>query len=183
MTESTRVEAPTVDEIEQRFRSPAVVVARPLVLGTLGMLGVVCRYRWTAEGAERLPIGDGPLVFAANHGSHADTAAILGTLPRPLRKRTCVAAALDVFGPTDDTERRTLKALRRECLQVIVAAAFHAFAFDRHGPPGRRSAPRSTSSAAAGACSFIRRAPAAAPARWGPSRPASVSSPRAPAAP
>ncbi|MHC4992915.1 MAG: hypothetical protein ACYTGC_18230, partial [Planctomycetota bacterium] len=119
-------------QIERRFRSFPVVVTRPLVRGGLRGLGVVRRYSWTAEGAETLRGLKGPLIFAANHLSHADTAAIMGTLPHGIRRRTAVAAALDVFGPS--SKGRTF---RNECLQLIVAAGFHAFAFDRHGPPMR----------------------------------------------
>ncbi|MHC5112870.1 MAG: lysophospholipid acyltransferase family protein [Planctomycetota bacterium] len=132
-----RAVAPSVDEIERRFRNPVVTVARPLILGGLSALGVVRRYRWRAEGAEALLDEDQPVIFAANHGSHADTAAILGTLPRALHRRTCVAAALDVFGPAGNGEKSSFAGLRRECLQVVVAAGFHAFAFDRQGPPLR----------------------------------------------
>ncbi|MCP3906167.1 MAG: 1-acyl-sn-glycerol-3-phosphate acyltransferase [Planctomycetes bacterium] len=128
---------PGVDAIERRFRSPAVVVARPLILGSLSALGVVRRFRWRAEGVETLLDRGQPVIFAANHASHADTAAILGTLPRALHKRTCVAAALDVFGPATNGSKRSFAVLRRECLQVVVAAGFHAFAFDRQGPPLR----------------------------------------------
>ena len=45
-----------------------------------------------------------------------------------------VAAALDVFGHPGNGDGRSLK---RECLQLFVAAGFHAFAFDRHGMPLR----------------------------------------------
>lgn len=135
MTQAKRVQAPTVEEIEARLRAPSVRVLRPAILGGIGALATICRFRWTAEGFSSARAEDAPFILAANHASHADTAAILGTLPGPVRRRTCVAAALDVFGAT--TDRRTLPALRRECLQIVVAAGFHAFAFDRHGPPLR----------------------------------------------
>ena len=85
-------------------------------------------------GLDHLAALDEPVVLAANHQSHADTVAILGTLPRPLRERTAVAAALDVWGRSGNGNMPSLK---RECLQLLVAAGFHAFAFDRHGPPLR----------------------------------------------
>jgi 1-acyl-sn-glycerol-3-phosphate acyltransferase len=137
MTDESRVQGPAAEEIERRFRHPAVLAARPVILGGIGALSVVRRFGWTGIGADRLRAHDGPLIFAANHASHADTAAILGTLPRSIRRRTCVAAALDVFGPASNGERRSWHAFRRECLQIVVAAGFHAFAFDRHGPPRR----------------------------------------------
>lgn len=128
--------APRIAEIEERFRSPVVRLGRPVILGGIRVLRVVRRFGWSGDGAETLPDHE-PFILAANHCSHADTAAILGTLPRSVRHRTCVAAALDVFGPPSSRERHTLKAFRRECLQIVVAAGFHAFAFDRHGPPRR----------------------------------------------
>lgn len=126
--------APNAEEIERRFRSPAVVVTRPVILGSLGMLRAARSFGWRAEGLHHLYDLDGPVVLAANHQSHADTAAILGTLPRGLRERTAVAAALDVFGRTGNG---SMPSLKREFLQLVVAAGFHAFAFDRHGPPLR----------------------------------------------
>jgi 1-acyl-sn-glycerol-3-phosphate acyltransferase len=111
-------------------------MARPVVLGGISLLSAARGFGWREEGIERILELEEPIVFAANHCSHADTAAILGTLPPRLRARTCVAAALDVFGRagTRETRRRILK---REVLQIVVAAGFHAFAFDRHGPPLR----------------------------------------------
>ena len=137
MSERPRVQAPTAEEIQRRFRHPLVHVARPIILGSLGVLGFVRRFKWTEEGVEKLRECDRPFIFAANHCSHADTAAILGTLPFLIRRRTCVAAALDVFGPASYVPKKTLRYFKRECLQIIVAAGFHAFAFDRYGPPLR----------------------------------------------
>ncbi|MDY7108499.1 MAG: lysophospholipid acyltransferase family protein [Planctomycetota bacterium] len=137
MSERPRVNAPTAEEIQRRFGHPLVHVARPIILGGIGVLGAVRRFKWTAEGVEKVLEHDRPLIFASNHCSHADTAAILGTLPFLIRRRTCVAAALDVFGPAQYVPRKTWRYFKRECLQIIVAAGFHAFAFDRQGPPLR----------------------------------------------
>ncbi len=138
MSDSDRKQAPTTAEIEAKFRSPAVVLSRPIILGGLVLLRTVRRFGWTPEGADQLSSLDGPMIFASNHLGHADTAAILGTLPRDIRDRTCVAAALDVFGSVNNNgHRRSFKALRRELVPHLVAAGFHAFAFDRHGPPLR----------------------------------------------
>ncbi len=123
---------PTADDIERRFRHPAVVVTRPLILGSIGLLGTARNFGWKATGLDRLMGQEPPVILAANHQSHADTPAILGTLHRPMRERTVVAAALDVFG-----NGTGVPSFKRECLQVVVAAGFHAFAFDRHGPPLR----------------------------------------------
>jgi 1-acyl-sn-glycerol-3-phosphate acyltransferase len=137
MSDRPRVQAPTAEEIQRRFRHPLVHITRPIILGGIGLLGAVRRFKWTAEGVEKVLEHERPLIFASNHCSHADTAAILGTLPFLIRRRTCVAAALDVFGPAQYVPKKTLRYFKRECLQIIVAAGFHAFAFDRQGPPLR----------------------------------------------
>ena len=131
--ESVRTQPPTAIEIEGRFRSAPVSALRPVLLGGLWVSAKLLRYDWSSEGAERLlEIGE-PMILASNHCSHADTGAILGTLPGDMRRRTCVAAALDVFGSVEDRSR--VRTFRRECLQTAVATAFFAFAFDRSGPP------------------------------------------------
>lgn len=48
-------------------------------------------------GADRLAEIEGPVIFAANHHSHADTSLLLATVPRHLRKRMAVAAGADYF--------------------------------------------------------------------------------------
>ena len=129
MSRNGRHLPPTADEIERGFRSPSVVVTRPLILGGIGALSAARSFDWRAIGLENLKSAPQPLILAANHQSHADTVAILGTLYRPIRERTVVAAALDVFG------NGNVPSLKRRYLQLFVAAGFHAFAFDRHGPP------------------------------------------------
>lgn len=129
MTRNGRLKPPTADEIERGFRSPAVVVTRPLILSGIGALSAARHFGWGAVGLENLKTTPQPMILAANHQSHADTAAILGTLPRAIRERTAVAAALDVFG------NGGVPSLKRRYLQLVVAAGFHAFAFDRYGPP------------------------------------------------
>ncbi len=134
MSRNGRILAPTAEEVERRFRSPAVVVTRPAIIGGVRMLRFARRFGWETNGIEHLNGFEGPVLFAANHQSHVDTAAILGTLPRAMRNRTAVAAALDVFGHPDNGAAPSFK---RECLQLVVAAGFHAFAFDRYGTPLR----------------------------------------------
>ena len=131
MSPGVKAQPPTAREIERRFQSPAVIVTRPVILGSIHLLRTARSFGWQAEGLEHLEGLDTPLVLAANHQSHADTAAVLGTLPRALAERTAVAAALDVFG------NGQVPSIRRECLQLVVAAGFHAFGFDRRGPPLR----------------------------------------------
>jgi 1-acyl-sn-glycerol-3-phosphate acyltransferase len=128
------VRAPSAEAIERRLRNPLTHVVRPLIWAIIELLCVARRFRWVATGVEALRAADEPLIFVANHASHVDTAAILATLPKPIRTRTVVAAALDVFGSTGTGPKRSWK---RECIQLLVAAGFRAFAFDRHGPPLR----------------------------------------------
>jgi len=130
----TRSPAPSAEDIERRFADPRLRVARPLLIGGLTGLSWVIRYGWSGVGADRLMAADEPVILAANHNSHADTAAILGTLPADLRQRTAVAAAMDVFGPKRNAPWRGIPSAIK---QFVVGSAFHAFAFDRHGPPLR----------------------------------------------
>jgi 1-acyl-sn-glycerol-3-phosphate acyltransferase len=135
MSENPRDMAPTAEEIERRFRSWGVTAARPVLRGGLEMLRFTRGYEWEAHFEHDLDGMEPPLIFAANHRSHADTVAILGTLPSALRRRTVVAAALDVFGTASHSGWR--RRISKNCLQFVVAAGFHAFAFDRLGPPLR----------------------------------------------
>ena len=48
------------------------------------------------KGLETLP-REGPLLLAANHSSHADTAVVFTSLPREMRQRFVAAAAQDYF--------------------------------------------------------------------------------------
>ena len=48
-------------------------------------------------GQDRLEQLDGPVIFAANHHSHADTPLMLTTIPDPWRHRMVVGAAADYF--------------------------------------------------------------------------------------
>jgi 1-acyl-sn-glycerol-3-phosphate acyltransferase len=49
------------------------------------------------RGAEYLNDVEAPLIFAANHASHVDTALLLSSLPLRFRHKTVVAAAADYF--------------------------------------------------------------------------------------
>lgn len=131
MSPSPRPASPTAEEIERLFKNPGVLALRPLLISGVGLLKTACRFGWEARGLEHIAELEPPVLIAANHVSHADTPAILGTLPRTLRGRTAVAAALDVFG----TNGGSRTSLRQRMLPVVVAAGFHGFPFDRHGPP------------------------------------------------
>ena len=48
-------------------------------------------------GADRLTDVEGPVIFAANHHSHADTTLLLATIPRHLRRDLLVLAGADYF--------------------------------------------------------------------------------------
>lgn len=131
MSETGTPRPPTTEDVERRLSSVPVVTLRPMIWAGIYALCFARRFGWNAEGLEHLDDLDGPVLFAANHQSHADTAAIIGTLPQNICRRTVVAAALDVFG---HGPAGTPPSLKREMLQLIVASGFHAFAFDRHGP-------------------------------------------------
>jgi 1-acyl-sn-glycerol-3-phosphate acyltransferase len=130
-----RDKAPCAADIERWLRSGRVLTLRPVVWAGVGVLSLVRRFSWSAHFECDLMGLKGPLIFAANHRSHVDTAAILDTMPPRICKKTVVAAALDVFGR--DTARGWRRRLSKDALQLITAAGFHAFAFDRHGPPLR----------------------------------------------
>ncbi len=51
-----------------------------------------------AEGLEHLESLEGPAIFAANHCSHLDTAAVLAALPSGIRHRIAPAMSQDYFG-------------------------------------------------------------------------------------
>lgn len=130
-----RDKAPSAEDIERRFNGVTIRSLRPLTLATIEALKLARRFRWEAAFEHDLHRVGAPAIFAANHRSHADTAAILGTLPAFVRHRTVVAAALDVFG--SDNGGGLKRKVSKDCLQLLVGAAFHAFAFDRFGPPLR----------------------------------------------
>lgn len=50
-------------------------------------------------GADRLDHLEAPLIFAANHHSHADTSLLLATMPSHLREDLAIAAGADYFFP------------------------------------------------------------------------------------
>ncbi|MBC8194357.1 MAG: 1-acyl-sn-glycerol-3-phosphate acyltransferase [Acidimicrobiia bacterium] len=52
------------------------------------------------EGTDRLNTVEGPVVFIANHHSHADTPLLLTSIPDPWRHRLVVGAAADYFFAT-----------------------------------------------------------------------------------
>ncbi len=78
-------------------RSPITKVARTALQQSL--LFPVTRFfgHPKVRGGHWLDGLAGPVIFAANHSSHADTAVILYALPESWRKQTVVAAATDYF--------------------------------------------------------------------------------------
>jgi 1-acyl-sn-glycerol-3-phosphate acyltransferase len=134
-SKADRDKAPSAEEIEARFGGLTIRVTRPVALLGVEALKLAARFRWDAAFEHELHRIGAPMIFASNHRSHVDTGAILGTLPRFIARRTVVAAALDVFGSDcgNGLKRRVLSS----GLQLVVGAGFHAFAFDRFGPPLR----------------------------------------------
>lgn len=71
------------------------------------------------RGLENIRNLKGPLIFVANHNSHADTAAILRVLPNHLKRRLVIAAAEDYF-------------YKNKLLAGCVSSLLNTFPFDRH---------------------------------------------------
>jgi 1-acyl-sn-glycerol-3-phosphate acyltransferase len=63
----------------------------------------------SVAGAEALAAVRGPVIFAANHNSHFDTAVLLRAIPARLRHKLVVAAASDFF--FDSTVKATVMSL------------------------------------------------------------------------
>lgn len=65
----------------------------------VGVLGPLLRRELTLDvhGLDELRTVEGPVLLVANHSSHLDTAALLGTLPASRRRTTAVAAVADYF--------------------------------------------------------------------------------------
>src|SRR4029077_20244490 len=80
------------------------------------------------EGREWVRDLDRPVIFAANHSSHADTSLILHALSDRARDRTVVAAAADYW-------------FKRPLLGNIVSLFLHTLPFSRPGG-GQRQLPR-----------------------------------------
>ena len=78
-------------------RTPAARVARALLLDGVVSPTVAALASPVITGVDRLQGLEGPVIFAANHGSHLDTFLLLTSLPDRFRHRTVVAAAADYF--------------------------------------------------------------------------------------
>ena len=63
----------------------------------------------TVVGSEALTRLEGPVIFAANHNSHIDTAVLTASIPAHLRHKLVVAAASDFF--FDSTAKATVMSL------------------------------------------------------------------------
>ena len=86
-------------------RSPPVAFARAAVLD-LAILPMVRELvRLKVEGLEHLAGIRPPVIFAANHSSHFDTAVIDGALPRRWRRRLAPAMSQDFFRPLFERRR------------------------------------------------------------------------------
>lgn len=75
---------------------------------------------YTVAGTDGIGGVDGPVLFVANHASHADTLAILRALPARRRARTAVAAAADYF-------------FGNRVAALLAPAILGAFPFSREG--------------------------------------------------
>lgn len=71
------------------------------------------------RGLENIRELEGPVIFVANHSSHADTAAILRVLPNHMKERLFIAAAEDYF-------------YKNKLVAGCVSSVLNTFPFDRH---------------------------------------------------
>lgn len=124
------VHPPGADEVERAILGRWTSLTSPVARGAIALLRRGTGFRYAATFEQPFTVADGPLLFASNHCSHADTGAITGTLPHGLLAHTLVAAAMDTFG-RDSSGR--LRRVVRPLVQFAVASAFHAFPFDRMG--------------------------------------------------
>jgi 1-acyl-sn-glycerol-3-phosphate acyltransferase len=87
-------------ETDWARRGPARAV-RKVLHETVMEAAVQVLARPTVLGVDRLAAldEDRPVIFAANHHSHADTTLLMRTVPQPWRDKLFVAAAADYFFP------------------------------------------------------------------------------------
>ena len=62
MSPPSRYAPPTAQEIERRFRNPAVIVTRPVILGSIGLLQSARCFGWKAAGLENIDRLELPLI-------------------------------------------------------------------------------------------------------------------------
>lgn len=110
--------APMARWPRSRWASALRAVAQRVIL--FPVVGWLCRPA-VVRGRERIP--PGPVVFVANHSSHADTALILRALPARVRRRTAPGAAADYF-------------FRNRVVGALVSGLTGAFPFPRRGRDG-----------------------------------------------
>ncbi|MBC8202130.1 MAG: 1-acyl-sn-glycerol-3-phosphate acyltransferase [Planctomycetes bacterium] len=122
---------PDADAILKQFRSPLVRCCRITLLSVLNLVKIVRGVSWEASGHQQITGIKGPVIFASNHQSHVDTHVIMHTLPKHLRKTTAVAAAFDHFADRDGTSNK------KQLIQFLVAALWHAFGIERIESPLR----------------------------------------------
>jgi 1-acyl-sn-glycerol-3-phosphate acyltransferase len=78
-------------------RKPPARLARAAIIDLAIRPAVHVLAKPTVDGKERLDAVEAPVIFAANHHSHADTGLLLSLLPQRFRRKTVVAAAADYF--------------------------------------------------------------------------------------
>lgn len=98
----------------------AVAVRGQLQNLLLPLLQGLVSSSFQVKGLEQLQQVQFPAMFIANHASHVDTLSVLRALPRPVRRRLCIAAAADYF-------------FSKRPLAWLLQLAINAFAFSREG--------------------------------------------------
>jgi len=109
-------------------RSRVARVVRKIVLNVLVLPLTRWFARLTVEGLEHLAGVDGPVVFASNHQSHADTAVVLAALPARWRYRVAPAMRKEFFAahffPTSASRRERWAS---SALYGLTALCFNGF--------------------------------------------------------
>jgi long-chain acyl-CoA synthetase len=96
--------------------------------------------RLKVEGLEHLAGIRGPVIFAANHTSHFDTAVIYGALPRRWRRRLAPAMSQDFFRPLFERRRYPREQVWQAAGQFLLACGlFNAYPLPQKMGGARRA--------------------------------------------
>jgi long-chain acyl-CoA synthetase len=121
-------------------RSLPVAFARAALLD-LAILPMVRELvRLKAAGIENLAGIRGPVIFAANHTSHFDTAVIYSALPRRWRRRLAPAMSQDFFRPLFERSRYQREQVWQAAAQFLLACGlFNAYPLPQKMGGARRA--------------------------------------------
>ncbi len=98
--------------------------------------------RWMpleVSGLEHVRGLQGPVIFAANHSSHLDTAMVYAALPSALRQRLAPAMSQDFFAALFNRDAPSLKRLQEGLSYTLALALFNAYPLPRRLSGARRA--------------------------------------------